>query len=230
MLRILFFGQAIIKMRKMRIFRYILCFWMFLFCAGKGYAQNPDIWLLERINGWDSKGVRQFSRVMVNSEVAVALAIPAGIAIYGLYTGEKKYLNDAVVIGASIAGSFALAQAFKYMIDRKRPYEKYPDRIVCRDPSSSPSFPSSHTSSAFALATSLSLQYPKWYVIAPSMLWASGIGFARMNQGVHFPSDVLGGALLGAGSAYLTYRINKWWLKKRSFKMPHTVQAAYPIQ
>lgn len=201
---------------------------MSLLWLNEGLSQNPDIWLAERINRWDSKDVRLFSRTVVNSEVIVALAVPAGIAIYGLYSDEMKYLNDAVVICASIAGSYALTQAFKLMIDRKRPYEKYPERIVCRDPSSSSSFPSSHTSVAFALATTLSLQYPRWEVIVPSMLWASAVGFARINQGVHYPSDVFGGMILGAGTAYLSYRINKWWLNKRSFQMPYAVQVVYP--
>ncbi|MBQ7822650.1 MAG: phosphatase PAP2 family protein [Bacteroidaceae bacterium] len=212
----------------MKRIKYAFCLYLSLLYIGEAVSQNPDIWLSERINGWNSQEVRQFSRAMTNSEIAVALSIPAGIAIYGLYSGEKKYLNDAVVICASIAGSYALTQAFKLMIDRKRPYEKYPDRIVCRDPSSSSSFPSTHTSTAFALATSLSLQYPRWYVIAPSMLWASAVGFARINQGVHYPSDVLGGMILGAGTAYLSYRINKWRLKKRTFKMPYSVQVVYP--
>ncbi len=212
----------------MRKVKYILGLCLSFFCVTNGFSQNPDIWLAERINRWDSKEVRQFSRIVSNSELAVALAVPAGIAIYGLYSDEKKYLNDAVVICASIAGSYALTQAFKLMIDRKRPYEKYPERIVCRDPSSSSSFPSSHTSVAFALATTLSLQYPRWEVIVPSMLWASAVGFARINQGVHYPTDVLGGMILGAGTAYLSYRINKWWLNKRSFQMPYAVRVGYP--
>ena len=68
----------------------IACLCLSLLCVVKGFSQNPDIWLAERINRWDSKGVRQFSRVVSNSELAVALAVPAGIAIYGLYSDEKK--------------------------------------------------------------------------------------------------------------------------------------------
>jgi membrane-associated phospholipid phosphatase len=70
-----------------------------------------------------------------------------------------------------------------------------------------PSFPSGHTSMAFSLATSVSLAYPKWYVIFPSYLWAGAVGYSRMDLGVHYPSDVLFGAALGAGSAYLCHII-----------------------
>ena len=77
------------------------------------------------------------------------------------------------------------------------------------------SFPSGHTATAFALATSLSIRYPKWYVIAPSALWACSVGISRMNEGVHYPTDVLAGAALGAGFAVANIYINKWlnrWL------------------
>ncbi|WP_256604704.1 phosphatase PAP2 family protein [Sphingobacterium multivorum] len=64
------------------------------------------------------------------------------------------------------------------------------------------SFPSGHTSSAFATASALSRAYSKWYVVAPSLLWASSVGYSRMYLGVHFPSDVLTGAVLGTGAAF----------------------------
>ena len=77
------------------------------------------------------------------------------------------------------------------------------------------SFPSGHTATAFALATSLSITYPKWYVIAPSALWACSVGVSRMNEGVHYPSDVLAGAVIGAGCAVVNVYVNRWlnkWL------------------
>lgn len=70
--------------------------------------------------------------------------------------------------------------------------------------------PSAHTAAAFSLATSLSIRYPKWYVIAPTAIWAGSVAFSRMNMGVHYPSDVITGALVGSGCAVLNIYVNKW--------------------
>ncbi|HSC36729.1 MAG TPA: phosphatase PAP2 family protein, partial [Chitinophagaceae bacterium] len=85
------------------------------------------------------------------------------------------------------------------------------------------SFPSGHTSSAFAMATSISMSYPKWYVIAPCYLWAGTVGVSRIVLGVHYPSDVLAGALVGMGSAYVTNRATRW-LRGRKHHVPATGQ------
>lgn len=192
-----------------------LFIFIFIVISCRISAQNADINLLEKVNGWDGRGMRNFSKVISKSETYLSLSVPVGIALYGLFSDQTEHLDKAVTISFSIIGTLALTQGFKYAIGRKRPYKKYPDKIICRDDSNSPSFPSSHTSMAFTVATALSLEYPKWYVITPAMLWATGVGIARMNQGVHYPSDVLCGAILGAGTAYLSYRINKWWRDKQ---------------
>ena len=85
---------------------------------------------------------------------------------------------------------FHCTTGLKFAINRKRPFVTYPD-IEKIASAGSKSFPSGHTSDAFATATSLSLAFPKWYVITPSFVWACAVGYSRMDLGVHYPSDVL---------------------------------------
>jgi membrane-associated phospholipid phosphatase len=98
----------------------------------------------------------------------------------------------------------------KFTVRRPRPYKGYPDDLIPVKTTLGYSFPSGHTSLTFSVATSLSLSCPKWYVVAPSMLWASGVAFSRLYLGVHYPSDVLTGMLVGTASGLFGY-----WLSKR---------------
>ena len=125
---------------------------------------------------------------------------------------KQMQKNAAYMIGAFVASSI-VTQGMKRIIKRERPFVTYP-YLIKRDVGGSYSFPSGHTSAAFCTATSLSLLFPKWYVIAPSYLYAASVGYARMYQGVHYPSDVLVGAVVGAGSAWISYKVEKWMDKK----------------
>ncbi|MFY7909200.1 MAG: phosphatase PAP2 family protein, partial [Emticicia sp.] len=64
-------------------------------------------------------------------------------------------------------------------------------------------------------ATSLSLTFRKWYVVIPAYTWASAAAYSRLHLGVHYPSDVLAGAAIGAGSAWLCYKANRWLQRKK---------------
>ncbi len=177
-------------------------------------AQNWDINTLHKINGWDSRFVRNFSNTMSKSAPYISIGIPVGMAIYGGISKNKPLLADAIYIGTSLAEAVVITSAMKGLIDRERPYDRYPDKIHPYSHESSSSFPSSHAAAAFSVATSLSIRYPKWYVIAPSALWACSVSFSRLTEGVHYPSDVIAGSLIGAGCAvmnvYVNRALNRW--------------------
>lgn len=186
-----------------------------LLCAVGIQAQNWDINTLHKINSMDGKFVRNYSKVFSRSAPYISVGVPVAMAIYAGIGTDKELLKDAVYIGTSVAEAVVLTYGIKHVIDRERPYDRYPGRVHPYSTESSSSFPSNHTAAAFSLATSLSIKYPKWYVIAPSALWACSVGFSRINEGVHYPSDVIAGAAIGAGCAVVNIYVNRWlngWL------------------
>jgi undecaprenyl-diphosphatase len=88
------------------------------------------------------------------------------------------------------------AMGLKALFDRERPPLRYaePDPLV-RTPQDG-SFPSGHAATSFAAATILSFAYPRF---APFLfVLAAAVGWSRVYVGVHYPLDILGGAVLGA--------------------------------
>ena len=171
-------------------------------------GQNLDINTLRSINRNESVAMNYYTNVMANLVTPMSIGLP--LAIYGYHAiKNKKYIHQkSFVIGASLITAAGISTTLKYTINRTRPFITYPD-LVKRSTGGSPSFPSGHTSSAFSLATSVAIQYPKWYVVVPSCIWAGSVAYSRMYQGVHYPSDVLAGAVIGSGSAVLCYYLNK---------------------
>jgi undecaprenyl-diphosphatase len=64
----------------------------------------------------------------------------------------------------------------------------------------------------------MSIQNKRWYVVVPAYTWATAIGYSRMYLGQHYPTDVLAGAITGAGSAWLSHKANNWIKRKRKSK------------
>jgi len=178
-------------------------------------AQNADIDLLRGINSSTSVGLREYSKLMSNTTTVVAVSTPIVMGVVALIEKDDDLLKNALYIVAAIGVDGVLTYSMKHIVNKPRPYVTYPEDIIPYTSETSNSFPSGHTSLAFTTATALSLKYPKWYVIAPSYLWACSVGYSRMNLGVHYPSDVLAGALLGAGSAFVTAKVNDWFWKKQ---------------
>ena len=128
------------------------------------------------------------------------MGIPAGLLVAGITGHDKQMRQNAVYIAGSTASTFLATALLKFIIKRPRPFIRNL-HIVPVYRAGYYSFPSGHTSTSVSTATALSVAYPKWYVIAPAVLWASSIGYSRMYLGVHYPTDVAGGGFLGAGTA-----------------------------
>jgi undecaprenyl-diphosphatase len=96
---------------------------------------------------------------------------------------------------AAIVAQSALVSLLKAIVGRVRPCDAL---AWCAPLVTSPgggSFPSGHAAGSFAFAAFVSLHAPRW--AAPALLWAVLVAWSRVVLGVHYPSDILAGAMLG---------------------------------
>jgi diacylglycerol kinase family enzyme/membrane-associated phospholipid phosphatase len=129
------------------------------------------------------------------------LGVAAGL---GLTRGRRRRAAVRGLLAVAMASPVANIPA-KLSFRRGRPPL---DRVVLarrlrRQPSTL-SFPSGHATSATAFAIGVALESPK--VGAAVGIVAAGVAYSRIYTGVHYPGDVLGGAVIGAGCALLTTR------------------------
>jgi undecaprenyl-diphosphatase len=115
----------------------------------------------------------------------------------------------------------------KSVFDRPRPCHTIggvpivPEVRLLAGCGSGKSFPSSHAVNNFAVATLLSIHYRRW--AWAFMLWAFLVSLSRVAIGVHYPSDIVGGAAIGAALALalvwlwrmLEYRLFEQWMSDR---------------
>lgn len=187
--------------------RLTLLFFTVLFHTFSWAQTKETKWLISINSNESTFADNYFKPISATTSYVTAAAwlTHAGIAFT---TKNKPLQRKSLTIFAGIATAAVLTTTLKYTIQRPRPFVTYP-QIIKKTDAGSPSFPSGHTSDAFATATAFSLAHPKWYIIAPAYIWASSVGYSRLYLGVHYPSDVLMGALVGSGSAYLCHIINK---------------------
>jgi len=114
-----------------------------------------------------------------------------------LLTGLRP--SHLLVPWVAVALSWTFAEGAKYLFDRARPFiDDTEVAPLIKTPSSS-SFPSGHAATAAAGALSLSAVYPSY---APALLLSGFlVALSRIYLGVHYPFDVLAGALIGTVTA-----------------------------
>lgn len=133
-----------------------------------------------------------------------------GILAVGLWVlssphGDDRY-KRACACGLSAAALGLLAnQAIIAVWQRPRPYESHAQLIPLLARSHDPSFPSDHASAAFGIAFGVLFvaRRPGLVFLAYAIL----IGASRVLAGMHYPTDVLAGALIGLAAAILTTRL-----------------------
>ena len=137
--------------------------------------------------------------------------LTASIAAFLLFLGNNRGLAFEIILGTLTL--WLVVETVKALTDRARPFLDLADtRIIgWREPGRS--FPSGHTAQVFFLATLLSYRFsPGAGGIAALYALAALVGFTRMYVGVHYPRDVIAGAVLGCVWGSLATIVDPYWL------------------
>lgn len=180
-------------------------------------AQTPDIELLKSIHVQRNQQWDGTARLISNTEYVIGFGLPLGVCAASWIKRDPELFKKGVNMSLALALNTASTFIIKRIVNRPRPAQTY-SFISPLEYERNYSFPSGHTSNAFVTATSLSLQFKKWYVVVPAHLWAGAVAYSRLHMGVHYPSDVLAGAVLGSASAIATYKVNQWIHRKYAKK------------
>jgi undecaprenyl-diphosphatase len=165
-----------------------------------------ELRFMEWANGWWSSPVLDHLLpwlTYLGSHFAVILFI----ILSWILTKQRRVLRRLALLYAIQSG---ILYGLKFLIQRQRPLyflemasklSKGPGEIL------DPSFPSGHALYAFMMATLLGHWFPRYRIIF--FLLAGFIGWTRIYLGLHYPTDVIAGGLLGYGITRLfLYRMN----------------------
>lgn len=118
--------------------------------------------------------------------------------------GLRRAAGDAVVAALLAAGA---TQVLNRLVGRPRPSADHPVRRALARQPVTPSFPSSHTAVGVAFTTAVARRHPRLgLVLAPL---AGTLAYGRVRLRVHWPTDVLGGAILGVGAGWVAGPVHR---------------------
>lgn len=126
---------------------------------------------------------------------------------------NKKTRTAGIVLFIALAVTGLCTEVVKEIVERPRPFVAYPSiEPLYHEESLYSSFPSGHTSMAFAFATIIAIFYRKWRYLVFG--FAALMGFSRMYGFVHYPTDVIAGAAIGIICSIVVYKVYLYIRKK----------------
>lgn len=172
---------------------------------------NLDFMILDAIQKIRNPFLDSFFATITHLGDSGILAIL--IAVLLIFGMKKKYRQTGISLAFALVIAFVLGNLIlKNVIARPRPCwvrESIGLIAVPKDYS----FPSGHTHVSVLLAVVLWHENRKWGIAA--LCLAVLVAFSRMYLYVHYPTDILGGALLGAFAGWAGIRVSEWITEKR---------------
>jgi len=142
-------------------------------------------------------------RIMIFFTILSGVYVIFLVAVPLWWRGLRTATFDVLLI---LAITIVVSEGIKYLVDRPRPCDALANVNTLAGYRCSaefdPAFPSGHASRAFAVAAFLTIRF-RWRLAIPAGAFAVLAGISRVYLGLHWPSDVLGGAVVGIGFAVL---------------------------
>ncbi len=147
--------------------------------------------------------------------VMTAVAIFIAGTVFLRFRRYRKQNTDLFIFAfiSAFTARYVITEIIRFFYNRPRPFEVLDGVRQLVSHNGGGSFPSGHASLAFAVASAVAFYYPKTSILFFAA--ALFIGMSRVVAGVHWPSDILGGALVGIGTAWLLRRATAKFIEKR---------------
>lgn len=172
---------------------------------------NIDVKLFRYLNNSRNETLDKIIKVTDMSILPVSVITPITLFTVSRINNHTYDENSAVLLALSEITASSSSFLIKNIFKRNRPFRELKNVNHSEDDEiflDSYSFPSGHSSMAFSFATSLTLRYSdKPALIAGLYSYAMLVSIGRIYLGNHYPSDVLGGMIVGSGSAVLIYSL-----------------------
>ncbi|WP_459844303.1 phosphatase PAP2 family protein [Halanaerocella petrolearia] len=126
-----------------------------------------------------------------------------GVFLFFFGSSSLQQVGSEVLLSVLISG--IVVQIIKRIVNRKRPYKILEQVKLVNAPFCQYSFPSGHTTAIFSLAVTIGFNFPDLSFI--SQFLATTVGISRAYLGVHYPSDIVIGAIIGIYSSSLIHGV-----------------------
>jgi undecaprenyl-diphosphatase len=120
------------------------------------------------------------------------------VAAFALAWGRLRRDTRRAVVAAGLSAGVALAigKVISSLVDRERPFVAHPHQVhLFAQHAADAGFPSDHATASFAIAVALLLRFRAWGIV--TLVAAVVLSVGRVALGIHYPTDVIGGAVLG---------------------------------
>jgi undecaprenyl-diphosphatase len=155
-------------------------------------------------------GVEDPLLLYVNASEALFIATLAIVFLAARGAANAAWRRASVAAVLSAGLGLAVGKVISELVDRARPFVADPHGVhLFAAHAADPGFPSDHATAAFAIATAIFLRKRGWGIFA--LVLATILSVGRVALGVHYPTDVIAGAALGAAAALVL-----WWAPLRA--------------